>query len=489
MKDYNKSSIIPLKNQDNKNRFYLNNTLDPSRETRKQRTGERMGEMIGNHWPLIVSVTLGVTTTVATWTWQQPPVYQGRFQILLEDPNINQQNSPKTRIDSRTKIEVLKSYSVLQPLLSEIAQQHPDLGYHRLTKGNQAPLTIKPLKRAKIMEVTLEHESPKKISLVLDHLAQSYLLYGKNQENIRAKQGMDFITAQVSQLRQEVTENQQQLQKLRQQYNFLRPEQKSQELSQQLHRLKALDFDTQTRLQEAQTLYDALQKHLGLSPQEAIAASVLSESPRYQNLLRQLQEVEIELAKESARFLEGSPVIEALKEKKANLIPLLKQEALKDLGNQANGQIDPNSSGLSPSNLRLSLQQQLLETANQIRVLQVRKMAIGKESHSIYREIKKMPFVAREYDNLNQKLTTATDSLNRFVAASQQMQIEAISQKTAPWQLITPPEVEKMSIVPKMVQNVSLGSIVGLFLGIGMANVVEVRNQQSKVKPLWAVKF
>ncbi|MGP0128715.1 MAG: hypothetical protein ACTMUB_05460 [cyanobacterium endosymbiont of Rhopalodia musculus] len=55
--------------------------------------------------------------------------------------------------------------------------------------------------------------------------------------------------------------------------------------------------------------------------------------------------------------------------------------------------------------------------------------------------------------------------------------------------MITPPEKEKTSILPKLTLNVSLGTLVGLLLRIGVANFVEVRRQTSDINPLRAVKF
>lgn len=94
-----------------------------------------------------------------------------------------------------------KSYRVLQPVISEIAQENLDLGYHSLVQGKQTPLTIQPLKNANIMEVTFQHENLQKISPVLAHLAQPYINYGNSYKNIRVNQRIEFTTEQVSQLR------------------------------------------------------------------------------------------------------------------------------------------------------------------------------------------------------------------------------------------------------------------------------------------------
>lgn len=86
-------------------------------------------------------------------------------------------------------------------------------------------------------------------------------------------------------------------------------------------------------------------------------------------------------------------MIKAIKDKKSNFMALLQQEASKTLGKQ---DINLDYLRTSPSNLRLSLQQQLIEAANQSKVLQVRKMAITKDIQSIQHEIKKTPVVPHD---------------------------------------------------------------------------------------------
>jgi uncharacterized protein involved in exopolysaccharide biosynthesis len=75
------------------------------------------------------------------------------------------------------------------------------------------------------------------------------------------------------------------MQQFRQQYNFLNPDKEATRLSQQLTTTEQDYRAGQSRLNEINSRYQALQQQVGLAPNQAIIATYLSESPGYQDLL------------------------------------------------------------------------------------------------------------------------------------------------------------------------------------------------------------
>ncbi|NJO94600.1 MAG: polysaccharide biosynthesis tyrosine autokinase, partial [Hydrococcus sp. RM1_1_31] len=333
------------------------------------------------------------------------------------------------------------------------------------------PLEISQLEETKILEITYSNEDADKIKYVLDLLSETYLKYSLDERKTEINQGIDFVKEQLPRLKEQVQRREQQLQQFRQRYNLLDPEKQAEQLSEQLTSLEEKYFDTQVKLNETNSLYSILQKQIGLDPDRAIAASYLSESPRYQELLNQLQEVEIELAKESALFTDATPMIETLKEKRDNLLPLLQQEAQKVLGNRA-GTVENSPSLASPSSLRLELNQQLVKAANEREILQITYSALQQQIQTLKRQIRQMPIIARQYTELQRDLMVETESLNRFLEAQEKLQIES-AQQVVPWQMIARPNIEDNPISPKPVRNLALGIVGGLLLGLGAAFLAE----------------
>ncbi len=433
---------------------------------------------------VIVGVAIAMTSAIGFWTLNQTPKYEGKFQLLVEpvteEGNLTKLTqvrgsgeTPSSSLDYDTQIQVLRSPRLMAPILEEIEKLCPkeisctDVTYDSLIGSNE--LIISQLDKTKILEVRYRDTDPKKVRFVLHQVARGYLRYSLLERQVNLKKGIQFVESQLPQLQARVDKLQGQLQAFRQQNNLLDPESQGQQLSTRVSAIDQQQLDTQVRLREARSLFGSLTNQLGLTPEQALATANLSEATRYQQLLNQLQEVEAQIAKESARFTEDSPTIVALRNQQRNLLPLLQQESQKVLGT---GTAQAGVTSDSPSQLRLELSKQLVEAANQQQVLQVRQNAIAQAQRSLTQEVKQLPIIARQYTDLQRELNVATESLNRFLGVRENLEIEA-AQKALPWQIILKPEQPKLPVSPNSERNIILGAIAGLLLGMGAALLLE----------------
>lgn len=471
MEDISSVQVVAKNNQ---NQVYQTQVLkDPWSIPDSENITSRQVRPVVKRRGLIIAVAVvvatGITTAVGMWTWRQPPQYVGKFHLLIKNgkytTQINQMPSEagkEAELDYNTQIEVLKSRKLLNPVLQKIA---PTI--------NQEQLEIKSLDKTRIVEVSYQGTDQQKIRSVLQNIADAYVRYGLESRKTELKQGIEFVKTQLPKLNQQVNYYQEQLQKFQQKHSFLNPEQQADRLSVQLVSLQSNYLDTQLKFKQTTSLHNLLQKQLKLTTQnEAIASTSLSESPRYQNLLNQLQQVEIELAEQSVIFVEDSPVIQILKEKKTNLLSLLNQESEKILGDKVSKTVEKTEQIASPSSLKLALNQQFIQSANELEVLQIRLKTLEEQIETFQAQMKQMPVIARQYADLQRKLTIANESLGRFLDAQEKLQIEA-SQKAAPWELLSQPEITKKSIYPNLIQNLGLGMMGGLVLGLSVGVLTE----------------
>lgn len=397
---------------------------------------------------LIAGVAIAVSSTIWIWTLQQTPVYEGKFQLLVEpvtaDGELSKltqlaqgENAASPRLDYATQIQVLKSPELMRPIVKQIQAKDSSINYGMLV--NQ--LTIARLQETKILEVRYRDSDPAKIKAVLELVARSYLKYSLDERQTNLRQGIQFVEDQLSTLRDRVNDLQSDLQNFRQKYNFIDPENQAQQISQQVNTLSQQRLDTQKELAETQQQYVNLQGELG-------AAAALSSAPLYQDLLGQLREVESNIAVEAARFREASPKMQTLQEQRQNLVPLLRQEARRVLGDK------------------------LAEVASQIEVLSVRSQAIAQAEARLNQQLQDLPALSRQYNDLQRELKVATESLNRFLATRETLQVDA-AQKEVPWQIISYPEKPSIPVSPNVNRNLLLGAIAGLLLGIGAAMIAE----------------
>jgi capsular exopolysaccharide synthesis family protein len=441
--------------------------------------------VVKHRWLIIASITLGVTSAITTYTFLKTPIYQGKFLLLIGQPIEENKSSSRLAaqdilpqlggedIDYDTQIAVLTSPQLLNPILSKITPQYPDFTYSDLiSKTGKSDLKVSQLKDTKVLEISYQDAEPEKIKLVLDNLARHYLKYSSQERKTEINQGLDFVNAQLPVLQERVNSLQKQMQQFRQQYNFLDPDKEATRLSQQLSTTEQDYRAAQVALNEINSRYQALQQQVGLAPDQAIIATYLSESPGYQDLLKQLQEVEVELAKQSAVFAKDSPIIATLEEKRANLLPLLQNEAQRTLGEKLPQTVGNSPALVSRSALRVELTQQLVEAANTRQTLEIKVESLAQALEQQKASVKNLAVLSRRYTDLQRELEIATTSLGRFLEEQQKLQLK-VAQQVMPWQLISPPEVEEDFVSPKPVRNLALGVIGGLLLGIGAAFLAE----------------
>ncbi|HEY9673871.1 MAG TPA: polysaccharide biosynthesis tyrosine autokinase [Waterburya sp.] len=432
---------------------------------------------------VIAGVAIAVTSGVAAKVLQQTPNYEGKFQLLVgpvsgenKVDELTQALSKTADIrvegpDYETQIQVLWSPQVMSPIVEKIKKRYPDIDYNTL----RGKVAISRLAETKILEVRYQDSDPEKIQFILDQLAKGYVEYSEKEQRTSLSQGLKFVNQQTEALKNRVDQLQKLIQNLRQTYKIVDPETQGQLLTTRVGDVVKQQQETESQLGEAQRLYAELQTQLGelgVTPNQALASSALSEAPRYQQLLNQLSEVKSKLAKESARLREDDPHIQKLREEEQRLEPLVEQEAAKAIGNAASG-VPTNAESLaSPSSLRKELTQKLIDTKNQIQVLQVRRKEITSAQSKLDQQLKALPDIARQYTELLQQLNVATESLKRFLAVQEKLQIEE-SQRTPAWQKISGPQKPQAPISPNVPRGLILAGIAGLLAGAGAGFLAE----------------
>ena len=104
--------------------------------------------------------------------------------------------------------------------------------------------------------------------------------------------------------------------------------------------------------------------------------------------------------------------------------------------------------------------------------MQQQSQALAATEQKLNKKIEQLPYINRKYTELTTELQAATDSLNRFLATREKLQIEA-AQTQIPWQLIQAPILPESPISPSIPRNLILGFVASTILGIGSGLLIE----------------
>jgi len=467
-------------------------TLNEPDELNTPQKGLNLGPLlrIARRQAMVVSGIAGLVTVAATFlSSKSPSTYSGNFQLLVEPVTsaaaISTETMTLTRgqgripgernfeLDYATQIKILTSPEILSNIVNKIKFQYPEFNLGLL----QYSLTVERLEEesqgenTKILSISYSGTDPKLVELVLETTAEEYEKYSLEDRKTRLGQGVIFINEQLPKLQDRVNIIQGNLQNLQQQYQLIEPQFDGEQLSDKNRQISDQKRDTTRQLQELINLKNSLQRQLKLSPTEALASSALSEDPNYQKLLADLKEIESQIAIESARFQPNSPNIQTLLEQRQNLENLLNREVQRILGQNLGGQpINPRVRTLQ-NPIRLQLIQQLVDTTNQIQVLQVRNQALIQTKNTVDREIQEFPIFVRKYNDLQRQLQIATQTLNQLETQKETLQVEK-AQREVPWEIVSKPQLLRDPTgkpIEESSQNklILLGVMGGLSLGMG----------------------
>ncbi len=459
---------------------------------------------------LIASVAIIATTGAVFWSSNRTPKYEGKFQLLVEpltssesellvllsqtlqqDVNkITRQNN--TALDYQALVEVLKSPKIIEPVIEQIQAKYPGVSYGKLVGSNKAgkvPSSVKDGQlhisrlsqgeiESRVIEIRYKDSNPQKVLYVLDKVSQAYRSYSLEQQQTNLRQGIKFVEQQIPKLRLRVNTLQGQMQLFQQNYSLFNPELQGEQLLNRVDQLRATKIEASKKLAEAKSLYASLQNQLGMPQQAAIAASALSESPQYQQILKRVRDIEAEIATESVRLSDANPVMLSLREQRQKLIPLLKREAQLAVGGNVSEELLNSQVGTYQNSVRRELIQNMADTANQIQLLEASLKATDDSLIELNQQIKEYPVVAGRYANLQRELQVATDTLKQLLGKQEALRVDA-AQQEVPWQLIMPPRLPQdkdgkvMADASKAKLYIVLGGVGGLLLGVLAAFLLE----------------
>ncbi len=446
--DYNGNSAPPMATPASAEPASLRNAWQLSAQQDDENDLRTLFSIVRRRSWLVLSVVTVAMVLVTAHTMQQPEIFRSRFRVLVEPVNadddfseltsiLEQQNAGTSGLDYETQVQVLRSPELIEPVAEQLQKRYPDLDYFTLLEN----LQITRLGETKILEVSYSSTDPVQIQVVLDRLSTTYLEYSLEERQTNLRQGINFVQNQLPNLQREVDTIQDQLEDFRQQYNFVTPEIQSTQLSEQATIL------AEQRLELDRQLAAVTQAFASLQDQDS-ALGALDEAPIYVQLLAELRAVESEIAQELTRFAPTSLSIRVLEEKRANLLPLLQQEAQRVVGTKQ---------ALASNDFQaLVAQSETLETAE--------RAAMNTASQ--------LPVLIRQYTDLQRELEVSTEALTRFRTTLETLEIKA-AQTEIPWQLIEVPLKPTYPISPNIKRSLLLGFVVSAIVGLGVALLID----------------
>jgi uncharacterized protein involved in exopolysaccharide biosynthesis/Mrp family chromosome partitioning ATPase len=432
-----------------------------------------------------LSVFLGVISISAIATLIMKPTYESRMQLLVE-PNLVDYSERETltgeqqpiqwsqsrlNVDYATQLTLMRSPEFLEKAVALLRPEYPDLEAEDLITKFTLTQAVEDDINTRIFQAVYTDSDEVKAQKVLQAMQQVYQDYNIQQENLRLTQGLAVIERQLPAARKNYLQAEEALERFRRKENLINPEQQATALTEELNTVNKERAILRAHYQAIQARYNDLQQQLAISPQEALISSRLSESSRYQNLIKEFQTTELTLAAQRAIYTDASPVIQNLVEKRQNELALLEKELDEILPTQNLKSKIQNPKSKIQNPLRegqlgateLVLVGKLVDAHTELKSLAARDRSLLQTEQKLRSQLNQFPNLIAEYDRLQPEVEIQRESIKQLLAAQQQLTLE-LARGGFKWKIVEAPQIGE-KIAPSLKINLLLGAVIGLFLG------------------------
>ncbi|NDJ16213.1 GumC family protein [Myxacorys almedinensis] len=431
----------------------------------------KIWEVVRRRKLFVGTVASLIFAATMTWSVSRKPIYLSTFRLLVE-PNRTSVQDPQqamlpnvagSSVNYTTLTQVLSSSQILYPLYQSLQAEYQSLTFEQFLKG----LAISRVKDTEILDISYLDQDSTQGLVVAEKLAEHYLKYSEQLRSRDLQQGVTFVEKQLPGLTNRVNQIQGKLEDFRKQHGIVNPEDRAKYLTEMSGQIEAEQKGVQAKLAESKALYATLSQQVRHTPEQAIAASALSESKTFQGLRDQLQQLETQVSINAERLTPESPPLQALLKKREGLLAQMQLEAQRTLKPTGMEKAQSNLSGSL-----IDLNRQLITVSNEIRALEAKNQSLLATAEQLQSSFASIPALVRQNVDFQRELKVANDSLDRFLASQENLQIQA-AQKNQPWQVISAPSQRAAPVFPNVPQSMGLGFLGSLFLSVLAALLVE----------------
>ncbi len=446
-----------------------------------------LGKNLLRRWKTITVVTMIVFAAMATATFHKTPKYQSEMLILMyreasvpNVPGLEATEEPESNQNLSTEIEILKSRSLVAKAISASEISFDDLSGSESISKVIKNISIRQPGEADVLMISYQDTSPERTQAVLKVLGSAYIDYSLERQRSQATNAIGFIDEQLPAAQKALDATASTLRRFQERNGIVEPQAYAEQVSRRKQSLLQEEQEIEVALSQTQRRAQELRQRLqqaGQEPETTLPNSILSQDPYYQELALKLTEIESELALQRTIFQDTDPSVQQLIQQRDEIKGLLQERTQSILG-AATPQVDSNQV-IGYGETYQDLSEQLLEAETELATLENQLQAIRRVQIEEADRFQQVPQLQQTYAELQRQLEVQSQAVNDFLKTRQELRI-AEAQEIAPWEILEAPYLPESPVSPNVKQDLVLGLMSGLLLGVGAAVLQERLNQKVK---------
>ena len=432
---------------------------------------------------LIFGTVFGLTAAITTL---QKPVYEAEGKLLLNKTNrlsaltglaeqagelssLTQQSNPLA-----TEVEIIRSTPISQKTIAALHLKD-EQGKKMATEQFVQKLRVKSTHGIDIITLSYQSTNPQEAAAVVKQVTQLYL--NNNVVNTRAEAtaAREFISKQLPNVEAKMVQAEATLRQFQEQNQVVALAEEAKSAVTVTADLEKQLTLAQAELADVNTRASSLQAEIGMDAQQAIALSTLSQSEGVQQVLKEYQKVQDELAVQQTRYRDSHPAIVNLKHKAEALQKQLQGRVGETLHNRpvAVGQ------DLQMSTLEQNLAQELVKSEVERRGLANRAVVLANKYAEYRSRSNALPRLSETQRQLERQVQIAQSTYEQLFKRLQEVKVVE-NQNVGNARIISAPVIPDRPVSPRVALNLALGGCLGCILAVVVALLLETQDRSVK---------
>lgn len=419
---------------------------------------------------LVIKVFLGMVIFALIVSFVIPPTYEAETNLRIKQPkglansllgDLPMGNSGATKQLMSTYAEILKSRTVVQAVIDKTQTDGVDEEdiptYDEMLKR----ITTQPVKDTEILKVKVTAKSPEQAELVANTLVNTFnermtYLVRSEQTAIR-----EFIGERLKESKKELEQAETVLEKYKREQKIVAPEEETKAMVDKFAAVDKLAAENTVAMSAAQARLGTAKQQLNKEKPGFVA-----DSPLIQQYKTKLAELEVNLVSLSSKYTEKHPEVMATR--------AAINETNGKLSSEISRVITADAPSMNP--IHQGLLQSQIESEAEIAARTAQSQAIKGIMTSSEQDLNKLP--AKE-QGLAKVMRDANVNQEIYIMLAKRHEEARISEAMQPTdvQIIDVAIAPEKPISPKKTLNVVIAAILGLFVGTGIAFLLEYMNK------------
>lgn len=447
---------------------------------------QRYWLILKRHWLPASAVFGSVVALTAISLLFQKPIYEAQGKLLFrktsttpsltgvgkemgELSTLQDQNNP---VD--TEAEVIRSGPIIQKAINRLALK--DRGGKTLkTEQFLKKLEVKDIKKTDVLEVSYQDTNAERAAAVVNTVMAAYLENNLLSNRTEAVAAREFVQKQLPQAEASLHKAELALRQFQENNKVVALDEEAKSAVGMVADLQKQMTATETGLADAKAQSELLKKQLGKNLQSAGSVTSISQFPAVQDVLKEIQQVESQLAVARSRFREDFPTVVGLKRRKASLEQLLQQRLKQVLGNKK--QIAP--AKLQNSGFDQKLTEDFVRAEARRLGLSSQRAALADVQANYKQRLNTLPKLEQKQRQLERQLQASQSTYLLLLQKLQEIRI-AENQNMGNARVIAAAIVPDDPVAPRKALYLVTGVLLGGLLAVATALVLETTDKSIK---------